>query len=245
MKKLKQVFTLLLLFILLLSFAGCTPFWQTAASDYGLFGWSIWTDEDGNRFFITANGRQGKLGEDEAATITPDQKKAILIDAEEASVRLLNIGSSKSKNIALADDREIKEIDDAVLVFGDIVLFDVSLYTDAEKSQVEEEIWFYSIKQNRTILKTTDLTDLALGATDTQVTAMAYVQDDGLYTYVWGKKEPERRASIEEDTTALQYVSPNGRTVVWVEHDEEATESNIWLQYKDHTVKISKIEFFH
>jgi len=239
--KLKSLLALLLCAVMLFGFAGCAA----SKKDTQYWDETTWKDADGNVYLVTVGGKKLALDKGEDGMISPDGKKAVIWNEEGGTARVVTVKSGKSKAIPLDDSRAIAGLG-AEGAYGDVMLFEVELYTDNTKEDMTGELWLYSLKQNKFFLKLgyEKTTSLTTARNDTGKTALAYVEDGTLYTYVLGDKKPENRGSIDKEAT-LQYVSPNGRTVVWAERttgsDGKKTDT-IRMLYKKKTIDVTTVQ---
>jgi len=253
--KIKKLLALLLCAVMLFSFAGCSAL--SFAEVKGWFGIKDYrlvvldccvTDADGNVYLVTTDGKKTALKENEDAALSADQKTALVIDEKEHTARILTVKSGKSKTVAIDDDRIIKEMyleDD--FLSADTIGFYVTFYKDSSKQETEREYWVWSFKYKKFVVKLNledENDNYAFNFSKTGITALAYIRDGALYTYVIGEKGPEKRCSIEENAV-LQGVSANGRAVIWYERTTTSDGQNtdtIRMLYKKKTIDVATVK---
>ena len=267
MKITKTLLALLLCAVMLFSLAGCSaPALFKRYNDYKTISISSWTN--GDYYLTTPGGKQIMLSGEGYAVISDDQKTAVTVNTDTHTARLLNIKSGKSEDISFEAGGEVADLL-CVAIYHDIAIFGVEFYTDAARRNSTYEIWFYSVKTKECALRlqdektASDLDDIleqigqfAYGQDQNSIRSLAYIKDNTIYSYVLGEKETTELCSLNRlVTTTLQYVSADGRTVLFAEEADEqtvhsyssglyasgTTTDSLWLCYNQNLLKIHSL----
>lgn len=250
----KKTLCLLLSAVLLFSCAGCSP--------AALFKKSImrpsrltFATEQNERYLTTYTGKTMALGENETAITTPDQSRAVLYDKQEKTLRVVTVGSGKSKTVSLGEN---------TLIASGTCLTDKTALLSVKTPEEKYELWIYSFKKGDVICRLSTIPKNSYRAesygyglvsrnyaSSGTTYAFCYTDDERrtLYSYTEGETEHKQIYQAAEDVVVLPAsISDNGRSVMWIEYDKNAevidmmfVDCRIMMNYKGKTTEIASL----